>query len=153
MEVMNPDLKYSNRKRDFGRGFYLTSSKEQAISWARHRTKIQQSGKATITVYELDDLYIKNLNIKKFESADLEWLEFITKNRKSEENVDVPYDLIIGPVANDNTTPTINLYLTGIINSDVAIESLKTYVLKDQYVIKSETALSYLKEKQVIICE
>jgi len=153
MTVSNPNLKYSNRKRDFGKGFYLTSSKEQAIAWARHRAKITENGKATVTIYELDDSYISQLSVKKFESANLEWLEFITKNRKSEENVEIPYDIIIGPVANDNTTPTLNLYLSGIIDEEVAIKNLKTYVLKDQYVIKSDKALFYLKYKEVEIYE
>jgi len=38
VSVSNPDLSISNRTRDFGNGFYLTSSLEQAISWATHRT-------------------------------------------------------------------------------------------------------------------
>lgn len=152
-QVEIPDLEFSNRKRDFGKGFYLTSSLEQAKSWAKHRTKISNQGHPIVTIYDLDDSCLNVLNVKTFKNANKEWLKFITNNRKSKENIDNQYDIIIGPVANDNTTPTINLYLTGIITSDIAIENLKTYVLKDQYVIKTDKALSYLKYKGVIDCD
>ena len=56
---------------------------------------------------------------------------FITKNRTNAESIKNDYDIIIGPVANDNTTPVINLYLSKIIDFEVAIKELKTYVLKD----------------------
>ena len=148
--VKNPDLNYSNRARDFGSGFYLTSSLEQAVSWARHRTYLSKTGKPTITVFELDDNYVNNLLVKKYDSANKEWLEFITKNRTNEESIKNDYDIIIGPVANDNTTPVINLYLSNIIDFEVAIKELKTFVLKDQYVIKTNKALDYLKYEGVI---
>lgn len=70
--VKNPDLNYSNRARDFGSGFYLTSSLEQAVSWARHRTYLSKTGKPTITVFELDDNYVNNLLVKKYDSASKE---------------------------------------------------------------------------------
>ena len=148
--VKNPDLNYSNRARDFGSGFYLTSSLEQAASWARHRTYLSKTGKPTITVFELDDNYVNNLLVKKYDSASKEWLVFITKNRTNAESIKNDYDIIIGPVANDNTTPVINLYLSKIIDFEVAIKELKTYVLKDQYVIKTEESLKFLKYEGVI---
>lgn len=148
--VKSPNLNFSNRARDFGSGFYLTSSLEQAQSWARHRTYLSKMGKPTISVYELDDNYINNLLVKKYDSASKEWLEFITKNRTNEESIKNDYDIIIGPVANDNTTPVINLYLSNIIDFEVAIKELKTFVLKDQYVIKTNKALEYLKYEGVI---
>ncbi len=146
IEVKNPDLKISTRTRDFGRGFYLTSSLEQATSWAKHRTyQREKVGKPTISIYELNEEGFHNLNVKKFDGANEEWLEYITLNRTSKEIIDDPYDIVIGPVANDSTAPVINLYLSGVISEDIAIENLKTYVLKDQYTIKTEKALSYLK--------
>lgn len=75
---------------------------------------------------------------------------FITKNRTNAESIKNDYDIIIGPVANDNTTPVINLYLSKIIDFEVAIKELKTYVLKDQYVIKTEESLKFLKYEGVI---
>lgn len=47
----------------------------------------------------------------------------------------------IGPVANDNTMPVINLYLKGDYNEDEALKRLLPYKLKDQYTFRTEKAL------------
>lgn len=146
VSVEKPDLNISNRTRDFGNGFYLTSSLEQAISWAKHRAyQREKSGKPTLSIFELDDNKLDSLNIKKFETANREWLQYITMNRTHSNNVKDDYDIVIGPVANDSTTPVINLYLNGILSEEAAIENLKTYVLKDQFAIKTQKALDSLK--------
>lgn len=146
VSVTDPILNITNRTRDFGNGFYLTSSLEQAISWAKHRTyQREKTGRSTVSIYELNEEKMKELNIKRFESADKDWLNYITTNRTRLDNREDDYDLVVGPVANDNTTPVINLYLSGIISEDIAIENLKTYVLKDQYTIKTERALNIIE--------
>ena len=38
-EVSNPQILESNRHLDFGKGFYLTSSYEQAKRWAKETIK------------------------------------------------------------------------------------------------------------------
>lgn len=151
IEVKEPDLLFSNRTRDFGTGFYLTSSLEQAKSWAKHRTyQREKKGVPTVSEFLLDESCFECLKVKKFESANHEWLEYVTYNRTKENTLENDYDIVIGPVANDSTTPVINLYLNGIISEDIAIENLKTYVMKDQYTIKSEKALSYLTYRGVL---
>lgn len=60
-------------------------------------------------------------------------------------------DIIVGPVANDNTMPVINLYLSGQYDEKEALRRLLPQNLKDQYVFKSENLLKCLKfveEKQ-----
>ena len=59
----------------------------------------------------------------------------------------IEHDIIIGPVANDNTMPVITLYLRGDYDIDEAIKRLLTQKLKDQVVFKNEKSLSYLKFK------
>lgn len=146
VNVSEPNLNISNRTRDFGNGFYLTSSLEQAVSWAKHRTyQREKNGKPTISIYELDEEKLNDLNIKRFESADKEWLDYVTMNRTNLEGMKNDYDIVIGPVANDNTTPVINLYLSGFLNEDATIQALMTFVLKDQYVIKTQKALGIIK--------
>ena len=147
--VEKPDLNYSNKKRDFGKGFYLTSDFEQAKLWSIKKGDIENKN-PIVSIYELDDNYKNDLKIKEFDSVpNEEWFDFIVQNRTLDEDVKTDYDIIIGPVANDGTYEVINLYLRGILTIDVAIKELKTYKLKNQYVFKTNKSLSYLKYEGV----
>lgn len=106
-------------------------------------------GKPVVSIYEIKENDMTNLDILKFNEANKEWLEFVAKNRKNEklnENMDV----IIGPVANDNTMPVITLYLRGDYNADEALRRLLPQKLKDQVVFKTEKSLKYLNFIEVI---
>ena len=146
--VINPKILKSNRALDFGTGFYLTSDFEQAAKWARLTVLRRGNGTAVVTAYELED-YADRLNIIKFDSADSAWLKHIAANRTGKD-ADCNADIIIGPVANDNTMPVINLYLSGSYSEEEAIKRLLTQKLKDQYTIKTEKALKLLRTIEVI---
>ena len=114
IEVSNPQIIESDRRLDFGKGFYLTSSYEQAKRWAELTVKRRGTGKGFVSVFEFDDTSISDLKILHFTQAQKEWLEYVTMNRK---NLNIPnddYDVVIGPVANDRTMPVISLYFSGI---------------------------------------
>ena len=145
--VENPKIIPGNRALDFGCGFYLTSDYEQAAKWARLTALRRGSGTPTVTVFEIDNL--DGLNIKKFDSANSDWLNFVCTNRTN-RTVNDNYDIIIGPVANDNTMPVINLYLSGSYSEEEALKRLLTQRLKDQYTIKTEAAISKLLLAEVI---
>lgn len=73
----------------------------------------------------------------------------MTDNRRgipSSEN----WDIVIGPVANDQTMPTLMLYLDGFYSEEETIKRLLTQNLKDQYVFKTDSALSMLRFMEVI---
>ena len=53
-----------------------------------------------------------SFNIKRFDTADEEWLNFVVNNRKGEP-LDKCADLHIGPVADDNVYQSIRLFETG----------------------------------------
>lgn len=136
-----------NRPLDFGSGFYTTTSLEQARRWIRLRREQDTSfGNGVISAYSIDEVRIAHtgLKIKRFSNDDLEpWFDFVVSNRhvKSFEH---DYDLIIGPVANDNVFVTLTLFEQGIIDKFMAIQQLKTYVLWDQYLFHTEKSLTYL---------
>ena len=53
--VSKPKLVEQNRYLDFGFGFYTTTNKAQAISFADKVTKRRKSGERTVSIYEIDE--------------------------------------------------------------------------------------------------
>lgn len=147
--VREPKIIDSDRALDFGKGFYLTTDFEQAKRWAILTTKRRSKGKPIVTVYEISENSMENLSILKFDSANREWLEYVSAHRKN-ITLNENFDVIIGPVANDNTMPVITLYLRGDYDANEAIKRLLTQNLKDQIVIKTKKSLGYLKFEKVI---
>ena len=148
VEVREPRLLRIQRDLDFGKGFYTTSDYEQAVSWARRTARIRGSGKPSVSCYDIDTTVFDDLRILHFENADVEWLEYVAANRKGVAPR-ADYDLVIGPVANDQTFPTLLLYLDGYLDAASAIKQLMPQKLKDQIVFKSALALSALSFLEV----
>lgn len=57
VEIMEVDLNKCKPYKDFGKGFYLTSIKEQAIRMAENKAALYD-GEPIVTVYEVDDANI-----------------------------------------------------------------------------------------------
>lgn len=53
--VEEPDVKHSYRMLDFGRGFYVTTVREQAERWARRKADILGKNKAILNIYQMDE--------------------------------------------------------------------------------------------------
>ncbi|MCC8041928.1 MAG: DUF3990 domain-containing protein [Oscillospiraceae bacterium] len=145
IKVDKPKIMPPKRMLDFGRGFYLTSDLEQAKRWAARTEKIRNDGKATVSIFNIDSDCINSLNILRFESADRQWLRFVSQNRMSmnfdENNT---FDIIIGPVADDQVIRTVNQYMKGYFSEDIAVQLLLPQRFKDQYAFKTEKALNTL---------
>ena len=52
--VQSPEVAKSRSNLDFGQGFYTTSIKSQAETWARRKAALEK-GMAFVNEYELDD--------------------------------------------------------------------------------------------------
>lgn len=150
VEVKAPRLLKNQRELDFGKGFYTTSDFEQAARWAERTAQRLRQKTAFVSVYEIPDDQMKSLYILTFRQSDGDWLRFVVKNRKG-KIIENNYDMIIGPVADDQTAPVIDLFLDGMYDEEEAIKRLLPQKLRDQYVFKSENALSLLHFKEVII--
>lgn len=148
IEIKVPKIIQSKRLLDFGTGFYLTSDYEQAAKWAVRTTNRRETGTPTISVFNIADTELENLDILVFEATNKEWLRYISQNR-SNNLVRDSYDIVIGPVANDQAIRTVNNYLKGYLTEDIAIQLLLPQNLKNQYVFKTEKALSVLKFEEV----
>ena len=137
--VENPKILESKRALDFGAGFYLTSSINQAEKWAKSVTLRRGIGKPILNIFEFNE-NVNDLKVLKFEKANGDWLDYVVKNRKKMPLIE-NYDLIIGPVANDSTLPVINDYIDGKYTKEEAINHLLPQNLKDQFTFVTEKAL------------
>ena len=138
-----PDLSKCRPFKDFGRGFYTTTSYEQAERWARIKMRREKKDTGYVAVYEFDYEAAKtDTTIRRFDAADMEWLLFVANNRRGlplTESV----DMHVGPVADDNVYQSIRFFETGILNAEETVKRLKTEVLQDQWIFHTEKILSY----------
>ena len=86
---------------------------------------------------------IEDCNICEFEQADEKWLDFVSEHRNN-SYVYGEYDIIIGPVADDQVYRVIQLYFSGAYDKQEAIKRLLPMKLKDQYVFCTKRSLEYL---------
>lgn len=103
-------LEKSHNRRDFGTGFYTTILERQAKEWA-YRLGLREKVKKYY-VYQFVFQESDALKIRRFDALNKEWLEFIKENR-SKGGLQHKYDVVIGPVADDNTMETVQLYIAG----------------------------------------
>lgn len=141
--VKNPEILQSNRLLDFGVGFYTTSNKEQAVRWAEKVGLRNNTGKKFLSIYNFDTEKAKQeLKIIKFEYADEEWLDFITTNRRGKK-IEQEYDIVIGPVADDNVYLTVKLFETGVLDKEEALKRLKIEKLFNQILFHTDKSLKF----------
>ena len=91
-----------------------------------------------------------------FNSADLEWLDFILMCRKS-PNTPHEFDVVIGPTADDDTSLCLNMYNEGVygpVGSEGAkqtlLRNLEVENLGTQVFIGTSKGLSILYNKREV---
>ena len=128
---------------DFGEGFYTTENENQAREFAlkvcERRNPMLHP---IVNCYELNEDFNK-ISVLRFDAPNEEWLDFIVERRKG-ITLSQKYDLIIGPVANDDVFGTIILYETGQSDKESAIKRLKVKKLFNQIVFCNELILNDL---------
>ena len=143
VRVEKPDISFSRNKLDFGRGFYVTPIKEQAIRWAwRFKARYNAS---IVSSYETNEhQLIAEAKVLQFETYSDDWLDFIVSCRGGEDSTG--YDLVIGGVANDRVFDTIQLYLEELIDKNGAIKRLRYSEPNIQYAFRTQHIIDkYLK--------
>lgn len=143
--VSKPRLIQQNRFLDFGFGFYTTTNRAQAIAFADKVHRRRCEGGKIVNIYELDEqIAFAECSTLRFDAPNEAWLDFVSENRSG--NYSGPeYDLIYGPVANDDVYTTFTLYNAGALTKEQTLESLKIKKLYNQLVLTSEKALGYLE--------
>lgn len=144
LTVEQPRLVQQNRFLDFGPGFYTTTNLAQANDFALKVTGRRKLGTATVNVYMIDeDEAFAKCKLLRFDGPDGLWLDFITENRNGIYQ-GPGYDLVYGPVANDDVYRTLTLYMTGVLSRGQALEALRIRKLFNQLVFATEHALGCL---------
>ena len=142
--VEQPQLIQQNRFLDFGYGFYTTTNRSQAENFAQKVT-VRRGGSPILNVYEIDDhISDSALHIKSFSAPNEEWLDFVSAHRNGNYHGE-QYDLIIGAVANDDVYRTLQVYATGLLTKEQALEALKVKKLFNQYVFATDEAIKLLR--------
>jgi hypothetical protein len=128
---------------DFGEGFYTTENENQAKDFA---VKVCQRRSPTVcpivNCYDFNEDF-NNFSVLKFDAPNEKWLDFVVERRKGIA-LRKKYDLIIGPVANDDVFGTIILYEAGQLDKESAIKKFKVKKLYNQVVFCNELILSSL---------
>ena len=126
--------------KDFGKGFYLTEDKQQAVGFiktslkkAKNLKQIPENQRAGyVSVFRYHES-TEAVPVYRFKTADRNWLWFISMNRraflaerfsKRLEAELLGAEIVIGKIANDTTNPTIAAYLNGLygdVESDMAV--------------------------------
>lgn len=142
--VDKPEIRISDRYLDFGFGFYTTSNKEQAIKWATKQKNRTCSTVGVISIYDFNISKAESdLKIIRFDSANREWLDFVSENRNGQ--CQQIYDIAIGPVADDGVYQVIRFYELGIYDLEETLKRLKIEELYNQILFHSQRSLEYIK--------
>ena len=139
-EVKKSLLERCARRKDFGQGFYLTTSKDQSIRFLK--TSIAKAFANGIIKENQDYGYLSifqlrpspELSTYAFDDANVEWLHCVAAQ-----------------IADDATNATLAAYLVGAFGiagskeaDDFCIKQLLPNKLKDQYCFKTTAALDCL---------
>lgn len=133
----------SNRLLDFGPGFYTTTNREQAVRFAESVVR-KRGGRPILNVYEFDEAGFDSCLLLRFDEPSERWLDYVAENRAG-RYAGLRYDLVYGPVANDNVYTTIGLYLRGFMSREATIAELRVRRLYNQLVFASPVSFRHLK--------
>ena len=140
--VSEPRIITPNRTLDYGRGFYTTTSYEQAEQWVRRRKGTQHTV-GYVNVYELADILPDDIKQLRFETPTEEWVDFVMRNR-TEKGYEHSFDIVYGPVANDRVYAAFALYESNLLDKEGLIRELRAYELVDQFLFHTEQSLQHL---------
>lgn len=160
LDIQMIDLALCRPFKDFGQGFYTTELPEQAKRMAKRVAKIY-GGEPVVNIYSIDDNFmsLNTLNIKDFGDEPSEkWALFVMNNRDkgfddyaSEDcNFDCKFDIVRGPVADDDMTMLFRQYQNKLISFEGLINGMTFKKATSQYSFHTERAVRLLKKEGVL---
>ena len=146
IEVKTPRIMATDHIGDFGTGFYTTTDLEQARRFVVTKCDRSRKSQGVVSYFEVPDDFLKTqeLKIRIFRKADEKWARFVEADRR-DVNYSHEYDIVYGPVANDQVYASFALYESELIDFSELLNRLKVRKLTDQVLFHTERALSILK--------
>jgi hypothetical protein len=135
VEVAKPRIIQNGFYKDFGYGFYCTNIEKQAKRWA-----ITRQGASIVNKYS----YTENTSLHSliFPKMTEEWLQFVVDCRRGKDH---DYDIVEGPMADDQIWDYVEDYMENRITKEAFWELVKFKYPTHQIVFCSEEALKTLK--------
>ena len=154
-EISTIDLSLCKPYKDFGRGFYLTTIEQQAELMAKRTARIF-GGSPFVTAYTFNETFLTDatFSIKTFAVPDIEWAMFVLNNRNRDfqnhfdpnSNQDNKYDIVSGPVANDDIALLFRSFINEHIGLPSLVSGLEYKKLNDQYSFHTVRAAALLSK-------
>lgn len=138
--VDHPGVDYSFRNLDFGKGFYVTTVREQAERWARRKADYTK-GTAILNIYSMEEP--EGFRVLDFGENTEDWIDFVCDCRDGKQGYR-DYDVIIGKVANDKVFRVVDMYHMGIWDKERAIKEMRVYPTYDQIAFVAQEAIDGL---------
>lgn len=107
IEIQKPEIITGKYSKDFGSGFYCTELIDQAIRWAK------RFDTPVVIFYNYQPE--NSLSLLDFTEMSEEWLQFIVDCRAGKKHC---YDIVSGPMANDQVYNYISDYINGILTRE-----------------------------------
>ena len=142
------DLAKSKPNKDFGRAFYVSANASEIEPVGRAKV-ILHGGDLNMLVYEFDESRLTDgsLKVLRFEGYTSDWAEFIFANRDFRQDFHHDFDVVYGPIANDNVGEQIRKFRSLRIPLEQFLEELKyAKGITFQYAFCTQKAIDCLKK-------
>jgi hypothetical protein len=135
---------------------------DQAALMAKRTARIF-GGTLVVTSVMCDETALSrhDLSVKVFPEPTAEWALFVLNNRNRDfrdntnpnSNQDNKYDIVFGPVANDDIALLFRTFASGLIDLDALVKGMKYKKLSDQYSFHTDRSVAFLSKAGVTFRE
>lgn len=125
IDISQIELSKSKPNKDFGRAFYLSEDREQAMEMAQFRAEFEETD-PVLNVFEFDELLLQQFRYKRFEDYTEEWAHFVYDHRTEPNGLTIhDYDIVYGPIANDRIGAQITRLKQGYITFEEFLKRIQ----------------------------
>ena len=160
-QVSKIDLRCCENGKDFGQAFYLTTDRNEAINFSKNVARRYGLSYGCLNLYKFTNF--NDLKVHEFLTTNKSWLNCVIGYRDdrykrfSKEWDD--FDVLIGKIADDNTSNVLNTYLMGNygkIGSEKAVDFAISLLLPERLnnqicfrTLKSIKRLKFMRCEQI----